>query len=248
MEDWSVMDNGTYNYNGYVPAAYTAWEREALGWLTIETLKEDTQLSIDNIDYGGKAYKFCNDNNSNEYFVIQRFQNKKWNSTMANSKEQLDGLLIYHVDYNSTDFSINSNNVNNVVGHPRMAVVPSDGILTSSYRDIALSTYWDDVKGDLYGKGTRTGKTDFIQSDAIANSQWFTDGTVRNIYNINIDDNGVMWLDFGKDLTTDGIDTITANTIGAQGIYSISGTFLGNSSANLPKGIYIIGGKKFVQK
>lgn len=248
MEDWSVMDNGTYNYNGYVPAAYTAWEREALGWLTIETLKEDTQLSIDNIDYGGKAYKFCNDNNSNEYFVIQRFQNKKWNSTMANSKEQLDGLLIYHVDYNSTDFSINSNNVNNVVGHPRMAVVPSDGILTSSYRDIALSTYWDDVKGDLYGKGTRTGKTDFIQSDAIANSQWFTDGTVRNIYNINIDDNGVMWLDFGKDLTTDGIDTITANTIGAQGIYSISGTFLGTSPTNLPKGIYIIGGKKFVQK
>lgn len=248
MEDWSVMDNGTYNLNGYVPAAYTAWEREALGWLTIETLKEDTQLSIDNIDYGGKAYKFCNDNNSNEYFVIQRFQNRKWNSPMANSKEKLDGLLIYHVDYNSSDFSISSNNVNNVVGHPRMAVVPSDGILTSSYRDIAMSTYWEDIKGDLYGEGTKTGKTDFIQSDAIANSQWFTEGTVRNIYNINIDDNGVMWLDFGKNLSTDGIDNITANADGQQGIYSISGTFLGTSSTNLPKGIYIIGGKKFVQK
>ena len=248
MEDWSVMDNGTYNMNGYVPAAYTAWEREAFGWCTIETLTEDTQLQIDNIDYGGKAYKFCNDNNKDEYFVIQRFQNRKWNYPMANSKEKMDGLLIYHVDYNSTDFSISSNNVNNTVGHPRMAVVPSDGILTSSYRDIALSTYWEDIKGDLYGAGTKTGKTDFIQSDAIANSKWFTEGTARNIYNIHINDEDVMWLDFGKNLSTDGIDNITANTEGRQGIYSLSGTFLGNSSANLPKGIYIIGGKKFVQK
>ena len=248
MEDWSVMDNGTYNMNGYVPAAYTAWEREAFGWCTIETLTEHTQLPIDNIDYGGKAYKFCNDNNKDEYFVIQRFQNRKWNSPMANSKEKMDGLLIYHVDYNSTDFSISSNNVNNTVGHPRMAVVPSDGILTSSYRDIALSTYWEDIKGDLYGAGTKTGKTDFIQSDAIANSKWFTEGTARNIYNIHINDEDVMWLDFGKNLSTDGIDNITANTEGRQGIYSLSGTFLGNSSANLPKGIYIIGGKKFVQK
>ena len=246
MEDWSVMDNGTYNMNGYVPAAYTAWEREAFGWCTIETLTEDTQLPIDNIDYGGKAYKFCNDNNKDEYFVIQRFQNRKWNYPMANSKEKMDGLLIYHVDYNSYDFS--ANNVNNTVGHPRMAVVPSDGILTSSYRDIALSTYWEDIKGDLYGAGTKTGKTDFIQSDAIANSKWFTEGTARNIYNIHINDEDVMWLDFGKNLSTDGIDNITANTEGRQGIYSLSGTFLGNSSANLPKGIYIIGGKKFVQK
>ena len=248
MEDWSVMDNGTYNMNGYVPAAYTAWEREAFGWCTIETLTEDIQLPIDNIDYGGKAYKFCNDNNKDEYFVIQRFQNRKWNYPMANSKEMMDGLLIYHVDYNSYDFSINSNNVNNTVGHPRMAVVPSDGILTSSYRDIALSTYWEDIKGDLYGADTKTGKTDFIQSDAIANSKWFTEGTARNIYNIHINDEDVMWLDFGKNLSTDGIDNITANTEGRQGIYSLSGTFLGNSSANLPKGIYIIGGKKFVQK
>ena len=248
MEDWSVMDNGTYNMNGYVPAAYTAWEREAFGWCTIETLTEDTQLQIDNIDYGGKAYKFFNDNNKDEYFVIQRFQNRKWNYPMANSKEKMDGLLIYHVDYNSTDFSISSNNVNNTVGHPRMAVVPSDGILTSSYRDIALSTYWEDIKGDLYGAGTKTGKTDFIQSDAIANSKWFTEGTARNIYNIHINDEDAMWLDFGKNLSTDGIDNITANTEGRQGIYSLSGTFLGNSSANLPKGIYIIGGKKFVQK
>ena len=165
---------------------------------------------------------------------------------MANSKEKMDGLLIYHVDYNSYDFS--ANNVNNTVGHPRMAVVPSDGILTSSYRDIALSTYWEDIKGDLYGAGTKTGKTDFIQSDAIANSKWFTEGTARNIYNIHINDEDAMWLDFGKNLSTDGIDNITANTEGRQRIYSLSGTFLGNSSANLPKGIYIIGGKKFVQK
>ena len=119
---------------------------------------------------------------------------------------------------------------------------------TSSYRAIALSTYWEDIKGDLYGAGTKTGKTDFIQSDAIANSKWFTEGTARNIYNIHINDEDVMWLDFGKNLSTDGIDNITANTEGRQGIYSLSGTFLGNSSANLPKGIYIIGGKKFVQK
>ena len=37
MEDWDVMDNGIYMYDGYSPTAYTAWEREKMGWITIET-------------------------------------------------------------------------------------------------------------------------------------------------------------------------------------------------------------------
>ena len=64
MEDWSLMDNGIYGDNGFTPPAYTAWEREAMGWMTIDTLKTAQQVKLENIDKGGKAYRIMSDANS----------------------------------------------------------------------------------------------------------------------------------------------------------------------------------------
>lgn len=253
MEDWSIMDNGIYKYNGWIPTSYTAWEREAMGWETIETLTEPQQLTMENIDYGGKAYRIRNssyvDNHSNkdEYFIIQRIQNRGWNTRLGSAQNKLDGLMVYHVDYNATDFAISSNNVNNVVGHPKMGMVPADGKLTSSYRvsdqEITKDEYNLQLQGDLYGSSTLSAKATFEQSDEIPNSKWWKEGDEVKLYNIHIADNGMMYVDFNKEIATTGITTINKQT-SSNTIFSINGTKVGNDFNLLPKGIYIINGKK----
>lgn len=123
MQAWDVMDYGIYNNNGYRPAAYTAWEQEAMGWITIEELKEPTlNISLTPVIDGGKAYKIQNPNNKpNEYIVLENIQ-----LSGINGKAFGHGLLAYHVDY-ANDVVSMGDNPNNTAGHPRVAVIPSGG-------------------------------------------------------------------------------------------------------------------------
>ena len=135
MEYWDLMDNGEYTYNGYRPTAYTAWEREYMGWMEIETLTEENKgerISLVNIDRnGGKAYRIYKDGQTsgNEYIIIQNIQSYKWNVNLGNMGH---GMLVYHVDFDDS-FLLANNSVNNVKGTPRMNVLPADGRLISSY-------------------------------------------------------------------------------------------------------------------
>lgn len=265
MEDWSIMDNGTYTNNGYTPTAYTAWEREAMDWLKIEDLTTPQQIKMENIDLGGKAYRIRNEENSNDYFFIQRIQNRFWNRYLGKSNEKLDGLLVTHVDYKESDFSINSNNVNNRVNHPYMSIVPADGILVSSYRitgsenpgegEYTTEQYYNQIKGDLYGDKSYSGVDKFTQSNDIPNSMWWTTASNVNIYNIHLSDNGEMYIDYSKEFATTGIglahDKGNANgeETAASERYTttLSGIRTTGDMKQLPKGIYIIGGKKVVK-
>ena len=255
MEDWSVMDAGCYLHNSWNPTAYTAWEREALGWDSIPTISEPQQLAMNDIDNGGKAYRIANNNNPSDYLIIQRIQNKGWNAYITPSGTDVDGLLVYHVDYNENDFAISQNNVNNIAGHPRMTVVPADSLLMSSYRvnnqEITKNDYQNQISGDLYGDGAPTKKTMFEQSAAIPNSQWWaTNGTEAvdkiNLYNIHSADDGLLYVDFKQEIATAGINNIDA-FVSNKTIYNINGTKINCLPSSLPKGIYIIGGKKVVK-
>ena len=44
MEFWDLMDGGTEVRNGRVPASYLAWEREVMGWMKIDELKNDSSI------------------------------------------------------------------------------------------------------------------------------------------------------------------------------------------------------------
>ena len=128
MQAWDVMDYGIYNNSGYRPAAYTAWEQEAMGWISIEELTEPTtNLSLTPVIDGGTAYKIQNPDKPNEYIVLENIQKKGLNGYAKGH-----GLLAYHVDYNSNNVYM-GDNPNNTVGHPRVAVIPSGGLQFSTY-------------------------------------------------------------------------------------------------------------------
>ena len=127
MQSWDIMDYGLYNSNGYRPAAYTAWEQEAMGWHAIQELTGPaTDITLTPIIDGGTAYKIQNPMKQNEYIVLENIQKNGLNSSARGH-----GLLAYHIDYNSDQVNMNDK-INNTKDHPRVAIIPSGGISFST--------------------------------------------------------------------------------------------------------------------
>ena len=257
MEEWDVMDNGIYLYNGYSPTAYTAWEREKMGWLTIETLTREGKVELKSIDQGGKAYRIKNDKNTNgnEYYIVENIQAKGWNYKLPAS-----GMMVSHVEYVPWAFSVfhgGDNSVNNIKKHPRMTIVPADGYLPSSYRKVSDNSnltapymkkkqYDEQLAGDLYpGKNNINRLTD---AQNMVNYAPWTGGMLNKpIYNIALK-NGIVTFDFLKDQTSTGIELPESaiDSSNEEKIYTIDGRYVGTNLNALPKGVYIKGKKKVV--
>ncbi len=251
MEYWSLMDSGNYNGNGYYPVALNAWEREAFEWIQIPTLEETAELEIKPLDEGGTAYRIVNDNDNNEYYVIENIQ-KIGHNIMQRGK----GLLVYHVNYDPTSFSLSSNSVNNIKGSPRMTVVPADGLLFASYNvgktidgvTIVYTDFYNQLAGDPFpgtsGLNCVNDTLDLVNFH-IYNGDTFNKG----LENITQQEDGTITLKYVQDIT-DGIFTATTVTSPRHDdgqYYTIDGRRAGSNFQNLPSGIYIRGGKKQVK-
>lgn len=239
MEAWSLMDGGEYTANGWCPTAYTAWEREAMGWMNIEELQDAQQVTLKNIDEGGKAYRIYADKekSTKEYYIIQNIQNKRWNSKLGGH-----GMMLYHVNYDAQAFSLERNSVNNVKGKPRMTVIPADSLLFSSYNG-DRNKYKEQLKGDLF-PGTDN-VTELTNNTTLPNYQPWTGVPLdKPIYNIT-EKEGIVYFDFLKKFSTQGIvPTFSQEATSDKRIFSIDGKYMGTDKSILPQGIYIIGGKK----
>lgn len=248
MEYWDLMDGGEYTNNGYQPTAYTAWEREAMGWITIETLTDDMKgpVYLENIDKeGGKAYRIYPDgkDSGNEYIIIQNIQPYNWNTRLGNNFGH--GMLITHVDYDSSAFSLSRNSVNNAIGHSRMTIIPADDEYISSYLVGGLGSsytqeqYRESHKGDPY---PGTNEVTEIESFPVY------EGTMNKPFYRIKEENGIITFDFLEE-TVDAIEQITHETESRNdAIYTLDGRRLNQSKESLPKGIYIIGKKKVAIK
>ena len=132
MESYSIMDYGLYNYNGYAPCPYTAWEQETMGWTEIAEVRPtaDSLRQIAGLlplTEGGKAYKIVNSHNDRDYIVMENVQQRG-----INKHGEGHGLLVYHVDYPYSRVNM-TDSPNNNPGHPSVAVVPAGGTLINSY-------------------------------------------------------------------------------------------------------------------
>ena len=239
MEAWSLMDDGEYTANGWCPTAYTAWEREAMGWMNIEELQDAQQVTLENIDEGGKAYRIYTDKekSKNEYYIIQNIQNKRWNSKLGGH-----GMMMYRVNYDAQAFSLRNNSVNNIKGKPRMTVIPADSLLFSSYNN-KREKYTEQLKGDLFPGVDNV--TELTNNTKLPNYQPWTGATLdKPIYNIS-EQEGIVYFDFLKKFSTQGIvPTFSQQATSDKRIFSIDGKYMGTDKSILPQGIYIIGGKK----
>ena len=271
MDYWSLMDAGEYTANGYRPTAYTAWERERLGWMEIGTLTGPSNVELKSLDEGGAAFRIYNDKDEtgHEYYIVENVQNNGWNKNLFGN-----GLMVTHVDYLSSQFSLGGCKVNNTAGHPRMHVMAADGMFVPEYflgstiedsyitflkehnadlvakyggQVFSIEDYKAEAAGDLFpGTSNATSLTD----DSQPMKAWTYNGETmgKPITDITNDtEKGIVSFKFmGGGEPVDGINEVTVNKTTDSHVYSISGTYMGNDINSLPKGIYIRNGKKVI--
>ncbi len=253
MEYWDLMDGGEYANNGFSPTAYTAWEKQQMGWpVGITELTADQQVTMDNsTEAGGTAYKIVNPDNSDEYFMLESIQKKNWNQHQYGS-----GLLVYHVNEPNHGTVNIYDTYNNKKGFPGMAIVPADGACLSAYVEADIDDYYTSLKGDLFpgtGNVSNMSVTELSDNHAQPNWCWYnadktaTLATNKALKNITYDTaSGIITFNYVHDVAS-GIVNIEQDKASSHKIYTLDGRYVGQDLRVLPRGIYIIGGKKIVK-
>lgn len=265
MEYWDLMDGGEYTYNrGYCPTAYTAWEKEQLGWpVDIQALDESQSVTMPtSTEQGGTAYKIVNPNNSHEYFMLENIQKKGWNTY-----QYAAGLMVYHVNEPSSGTIYMGTKLNDNEGYPGMAIVPADGLCASADLEANKKTveingkktsyYMEQLRGDLfpgtYSTLASLNVTELSDANAQPNWHWYKSGnsgyedTNKALKNITLDTStGTVSFYYVGDVAA-GISTIETSKEEKGRIYTLDGRYVGQDFNALPHGIYIIGGKKIVK-
>ena len=121
MDCWDLMDQGSYNGDGFVPAGYTSYERWMAGWITPIVLEDEdvTVTNMKSLQEGGNAYVIYNKNNRDEFYLLENRQYVNWDSELYGC-----GLLILHVDYDANVWE--ANEPNDDPKHQRMTWVAAD--------------------------------------------------------------------------------------------------------------------------
>lgn len=216
LDCWDIMDAGNYQISGKMPCCMSAYELDFMGWRKLVTLSPDSaySLTINPLETGGVGYKVVNKANANEYFVLENRQNIGYDEYLgwvtANYSRKYGknhGLMITHVDYNSSSWS--SNSVNTNASHQRITLVPADGELIPSYPDYTAA-WATSLHGDLY-----PGDNNVTEMSSYA---VFTGGTLgQTIDNIRESEDGIITVDINGgvpvepnpyDITGDGIVSI----------------------------------------
>lgn len=252
MSVFDVMDQGSYNGNGFVPCNYTAFERIYAGW--VEAIELDAPATVKDMksvsDYG-RPFIMYNYKNTNEYFLMENRQNTGWDEGLYGS----NGLLIVHVNYVPSRWANNSVNWS-TEKIQCCTVVNADGSRDNTQYSLQGDLYPYEVKGvtmndeftddsepaaKLYNKNSDNSYALGIPITQIKRSKGSVSFLVCGGDDKNVIDNtfnGVV----------DGINgvTVVKKTVDNR-IYSIDGRYLGTDASALGKGIYVVGGKKIVK-
>lgn len=247
MEYWDVMDGGEYTDNGYCPTPYTPWEKEVMGWDKVNTITDAGTYTL-------KAAEACRiDGADGEYVILQNIpvDNSGWyyglNSLnrYKTGNRDLGGMIAYRVDYPSASVNL-FDSPNNTKGSPALTIIPADGILCSSYTtadDVYMLSHCNDLY-PYYDINSTTGEKTLV-CDSIVNAKLNRSTLDKPVYNIKFSDN-VVTFDFLKNTAT-AISGVTVVSHDADSrIFSVDGRYMGNDASQLPKGLYIQGGRKFV--
>ena len=131
MGDWSLMDHGCYNDNGYTPIGYSAYEKSFMGWVTLKTPTPGTHYNLPVWNAGSAdtdvAYKIVSPKTSIEYFILENRRKQGWDAYIPD-----EGMLIEHVSYIASRWSDNTVNNKSV---QLMTIVPADDDLSSDTQE-----------------------------------------------------------------------------------------------------------------
>lgn len=253
MGEFDLMDAGSYNGESFCPPNYSAYEKWFAGWITPTVLDKPASvkgMQAQDVKYG-QAFVVYNDNNKNEYYLIE---NRQQNVGIWDKQLPASGMMITHVDYDENIWE--RNNVNTIVNYsnqygPEYAYLDNDHQrLTIFHADNEEGSSADSQAGDLYPFNGNNSLTDTSSPAAIIYQGGSTMG--KPITNITQNEDGSIDFDFmggSNDNIISGIHFVENDEMSSfgLGVYSLDGRYMGTSVNSLDKGIYIVNGKKIVK-
>ena len=109
------MYNGTSSNAANIPAAYSAFEREAVGWLTLTEASADSVYSLKKLA-DMQAYSVTNPNHTDEYYIVEYRPSEKYDSRLGGN-----GMLVWYIDYDRSMYE-DDNAINGDRSHQRVAM------------------------------------------------------------------------------------------------------------------------------
>ena len=130
---WSVLDYGPYNNNGRTPPNYSVYERNTMGWINPELI--DGEVKFVSLDEIGGSNQGCiiQTDKTNEFFLLENRQLTDWDKYLPGH-----GMLVWHVDYQTSVFDNNS--VNNNSSHQYVDIIEANNRANSN-SDATMAGY-----------------------------------------------------------------------------------------------------------
>lgn len=228
MGYFDLMDSGSYNGDGYLPAGYSAAEKSDCGWIELKDMTNITEtVNVTDMapqTQNGDAYIIKNKGNENEYFVVEYRAKDGWDAEIPG-----EGIMITHIDFDQDIWDYNTANTKGnyykgdklyTNNHMRWTIKHANNTTATSYLKQIDALYPYNSNNKL----TRTSKP----TSSLYNTN--SDGTNFmhvDITNMAVDeDNAVASLSFvpyKKDDTND-------KPVVPEGDYLFKETFDGNNS------------------
>ena len=147
LNEWDIMDAGSYNNDGRTPPTYSVYDRFFLGYLTPQQIKSPSFVILKPI-YQGKTQPINTINQAflfsatthnlngaspspSEFFMVEYRKKTGWDAYLPS-----EGMLIWHIDYDNSVW--NNNTPNNFTGtsqtaasHMRVYLQPLIGSTTT---------------------------------------------------------------------------------------------------------------------
>ncbi|MBP5770050.1 MAG: M6 family metalloprotease domain-containing protein [Bacteroidaceae bacterium] len=263
MDVWSLMDYGCYANNGYTPVSYTTYERDFMGWRKLEVLDQKGTLTLLPTELGGKGYKIINEENADEYYIIENRQPEGWDSVLGRLGR---GMQVTHVDFSQSIW--NGNSVNTNKNHQRMTIIAANnmyfGTSNPDTRDGAhLRETWSGnlypfVKVDAASGDTLVCNDSLTVHSVPAATVYSASGFMhKDIFNIRQQEDGTVTLSYLENPVTVGLaqlqDQQSAVLREDENVYDLSGRRVARqdrtkkaSREMLKPGLYIYGGRKLL--
>ena len=210
MGNWDLMCNGSYAGNGFCPVGYTAYERMMCGWMEPVELLGDTIITdiLPTLD-GGGTYIIYNKGHRDEYYLLEHRAQNGWDTYLPAT-----GLLVTHIDYDSTLWACN---VVNTIGdfsnvfpgvsndHQRITIVHADNDDDKDYFSPMIGTYYMTTEDtDLYPYRRNDSLSNYSTPAAILYHENLSGRRMLNVSvnNITRNTSGLMSFNFRDYSTT----------------------------------------------
>jgi len=259
---WDLMSAGCYNGDERIPAAFTGYERVFCGWTDYRELTAPCRVTgLKPIAADGEVYKITNPGNRNEYYLLEnRNGNTGWDRGFYpnNVGVRPAGLLITHVTYIANRWYSNTVNATGQA-YQCMTVFHADNSdeTTVNYDGV---DYLDanEICNDLYPYRKGVKNTNSLSDTSIPVDTLYTRNTdgsyLMHTSVTNIQKRGI-YVDFRFmggtaewEEVVAGITETTADEQKVDEIYTVSGVAVGKDPTQLPKGLYITKGKKYLRR